>query len=88
MKYYHLRYPWGSAWTGMMLFCGNKNILTFLDHCTQTVRNYDDFLRTLPPELPAKEAAKKLRTKFGVTTTPIDPASAVLTVNAHRNFPL
>ena len=65
-----------------------KDILAFLDHCNQTVRNYDDFLRTLPPELPAQEAAEKLRTKFGVTTTPIDPASAVLTVNAHRNFPL
>ena len=27
MKFSYLKYPWGSAWCGMMLFSGAKNIL-------------------------------------------------------------
>lgn len=27
MKYAYLKYPWGSEWCGMMLFCGKRNIL-------------------------------------------------------------
>lgn len=27
VKYHQLRYPWGASWAGMMLFCGQKNIL-------------------------------------------------------------
>lgn len=60
----------------------------FLSRCSQTVIDYERFLRSLPLDTPIEEAAHKLREKYGISDDLIDPESAKMTVNAHRRFPL
>lgn len=63
-----------------------KDILSFLNLCTQTILNYDSFLKSLPADLSINEVITLLLKKYGITENPINRACTAITVNAHRKF--